>query len=201
MKIFGIGLSRTGTKSLSAALNLLGFNVGHYDAGMAAIGWEGQTLVLDTNAIARLDGLTDIPAAAFYMELDTAFAGAKFILTVRDKADWTRSISRHLESNTQRYRSDRQILESTAYGLRSKMYGAIHFEPDVHSAAFDRHHRDVAAYFVDRPDDLLTLDICGGDGWRRLCGFLGVDIPDAPFPMKNVRSRPKGGEAQTAARS
>ena len=32
------------------------------------------------------------------------------------------------------------------------------------------------------PDRLLVMDIPAGDGWEKLCPFLGVPIPDAPFP-------------------
>jgi hypothetical protein len=43
-------------------------------------------------------------------------------------------------------------------------------------------------YFRDRPDDLLVMDVEKGDNWKELCGFLGIDIPDAPFPWKNRRT-------------
>jgi hypothetical protein len=47
------------------------------------------------------------------------------------------------------------------------------------------HAARVSAYFSDRADDLLVLDITGGDGWTPLCRFLGRPIPDAPFPGSN----------------
>ena len=192
MKIFGIGLSRTGTKSLSTALNKLGFNVGHYECGMAAIGWKDGALTLDTTALEDLGGLTDIPAAAFFRELDAAFSDARFVVTVRDKQAWIQSISRHLSarSDTERYRAERNIARSAAEALRIKVYGAVDFELSAHSPAFDRHYCDVAEHFSDRPHKLLSLDICGGDGWSPLCRFLGVPVPEAEFPRKHARSRP-----------
>ncbi|WP_207210027.1 sulfotransferase [Tropicimonas sp. IMCC6043] len=33
------------------------------------------------------------------------------------------------------------------------------------------------------PDRLLTYDL--GEGWTRLCDFLGCDVPDEPFPRSN----------------
>jgi hypothetical protein len=45
--------------------------------------------------------------------------------------------------------------------------------------------RDVNEYFSGREDDILYLDICGGEGWESLCKFLGKEVPDIPFPSKN----------------
>ena len=41
------------------------------------------------------------------------------------------------------------------------------------------------AHFAGRPDDLLVLDVVGGEGWERLCPFLGLAPPDEPFPHFN----------------
>jgi len=35
-------------------------------------------------------------------------------------------------------------------------------------------------------DQLLVYNV--KQGWKPLCGFLGVDIPDVPFPKLNVKS-------------
>jgi hypothetical protein len=42
-------------------------------------------------------------------------------------------------------------------------------------------------HFRDRPEDLLILDICGGEeGWKELCSFLDAPLPHVPFPKSNV---------------
>lgn len=43
-------------------------------------------------------------------------------------------------------------------------------------------------YFAGRPEDLLIMDICAGDGWEKLCPFLGFEIPETPFPHLNTRA-------------
>jgi len=43
----------------------------------------------------------------------------------------------------------------------------------------------VRAYFADRQKDFLVLDLGGGDGWRKVCGFLGDPVPNRPFPHEN----------------
>jgi hypothetical protein len=48
-------------------------------------------------------------------------------------------------------------------------------------------NREVMDYFKGR-DNLLVIDIQKGDGWEKLCSFLGCDIPSRPFPWKNRRS-------------
>ena len=46
-------------------------------------------------------------------------------------------------------------------------------------------------YFKNRPQDFLNLDIIGGEGWEKLCEFLGKPIPDVPFPRKRVKKYKK----------
>ena len=38
---------------------------------------------------------------------------------------------------------------------------------------------------VLRPGDFLVINIPAGEGWDKLCPFLGLPVPDAPFPLKN----------------
>jgi hypothetical protein len=42
----------------------------------------------------------------------------------------------------------------------------------------------VREHFADRPGDLLVLDITAGEGWDRLCPFLGLPEPGVPFPRR-----------------
>ena len=53
--------------------------------------------------------------------------------------------------------------------------------PQLHSK-----YHEINTYFKNRPNDLLVMNICEGDGWEMLCPFLGTDIPDVPFPKLNV---------------
>ncbi|WP_017305649.1 sulfotransferase [Spirulina subsalsa] len=43
-------------------------------------------------------------------------------------------------------------------------------------------------YFCDRPDSLLVLNIGAGEGWDKLCPFLGLDPLDQPFPYIKKQS-------------
>jgi len=78
MKIFGVGLSRTGTISLTAALRVLGYSAHHYPP---------RPLV----AAATHDALTDVPVIPHLRTLDCLYPDAKWILTVRDEEAWLAS--------------------------------------------------------------------------------------------------------------
>jgi hypothetical protein len=57
---------------------------------------------------------------------------------------------------------------------------------------------DLDRYFAKRPGDLLVINIPAGDGWEKLCPFLGVPVPDLPFPFKN-RLAPDSASESSAA--
>lgn len=80
-KIFGIGLSKTGTTSLAHALEILGYRTKDYP-GLSRYR-AGDLSSVDLAVVDAYDALTDTPIPSFYRELDQRYPGAKFILTVR----------------------------------------------------------------------------------------------------------------------
>jgi hypothetical protein len=48
-----------------------------------------------------------------------------------------------------------------------------------------------------------ALVFSAGDGWKPLCDFLGVEVPDEPYPKSNARAdffaSAKSGTEETAA--
>jgi hypothetical protein len=163
IKVFGIGLSRTGTTSLTAALRLLGYDVEHYFFDLAR---------LDV-----LDGGTDTPIARCFQLLDYRYPGSKFILTVRDSNSWLASCARHFAV---------AVPPDTAVGrLRQDLYGRTDFAESEFREAYQTHFRRVTDYFANRPDDLLVLDICSGARWEDLCEFLRRPVPAIEFPHRN----------------
>jgi hypothetical protein len=68
--------------------------------------------------------------------------------------------------------------------LRAGVYGCYDFDAERFSHVYEVHERIVREYFEGRPDDLLVLDVCGGEGWPELCEFLGRPQPRMPFPHK-----------------
>ena len=124
-----------------------------------------------------------------YRELDQVCPGSRFILTERGDDSWLRSIRGHLHPKSKATRMDSQI--PLQRFVRARMFnGHLWFEEafaDDYLQAYRGHSRAVKEYFRGR-DNLLVMDVEKGDGWETLCDFLGVDIPETPFPWKNRRT-------------
>src|SRR6478609_6913841 len=160
MKIFCIGLNKTGTRSLSDALELLGYRSLHWGGRDQATALrrgpeirmaveralaDGRPLLED---IEDADAYSDILALSTNFDvLDRQYPGSKFILTVRDLDDWLDSRRRHVETNAARH-------------ARGE-YGGTFLVVDYAAWTSERleHEGRAHAYFADRPDDLLVLDI------------------------------------------
>ena len=178
MKVLGIGLGRTGTMSLALALDTLGYRTRHCPDFYLG---DGGELVVDPEQMAAFDALTDEPTVVVYKRMDRRYPGSKFILTMRETESWLTSIV----NNGDALREIRTQNPAVPV-LHEALYGSAVFDRDLYADAHRRHVAAVQAYFQDRPDDLLVLNICDGQGWERLCPFLDKPIPDEPFPRSNV---------------
>ena len=181
MKVFGIGLNKTGTSSLHQALELLGYRSLHfggletYDRMVRAID-EGKPMlsVLDPEP----DAISDVLAVTFYFYLaDVQYPGSKFILTVREMDDWLDSRRRHVERNQRMKDAGQYDGEFVTVDL------------EAWAMEYQRHEAVVRAYFAQRPADLLCFRPADSD-WEPLCDFLGRPAPAQPFPWEN-RDRSK----------
>jgi len=182
-KIFGVGLSRTGTTSLSSALSILGYNSLHNPSRMMWL--HNDNLGINNYYADGLDALIDTPIPLFYEELDNAYSDSKFILTVRDPEEWAESAKKH-------FTKTRAMIRSLTHGKEIKrylneLYGSEVFNEETWVRAFIEHEQRVKEYFADRPEDLLVLDVCGGQGWDELCSFLDTREPYIPFPHKSKK--------------
>jgi hypothetical protein len=188
-KIFGIGLSQTGTKSLTQALTMLGFNVIHSpDDEVTLKELMGKNYNL--SILNDFDGITDIPAAPFYPQLDNLFPGSKFILTLRDKESWLKSLEAQwsakpvfddLLSSNETNMQRRRLLRVAAYGTYT-------FNKDRFSHVYDLHSKKIVEYFKSRARSLLIINIYAGEGWEKLCPFLNIPVLDTPFPFLAKKS-------------
>ena len=168
---WGIGMPRTGTKSFVRALEILGYTDVRHNPQF--------------EELATIRAGADHGVTIFYKYLDGRYPGSKFVLTTREFDDWLPSLEWVLDY----VRLDKitgPIREVTIMA-RMLLLETLEFDRDKAIAAYDRHHADVKRYFADRPDDLLEMRIADGDGWEKLCPFLGVEIPDVEFPRTNER--------------
>src|SRR3989338_5334651 len=105
MKIFGIGLMRTGTVSCAEALRILGYSVAHFDELREVMEKSGGWLAGDfeTDWLVKYDAAFDNPIPGIFIELDKRYPGSKFILTVRDLDSWLESCRKYLAKVPARY--------------------------------------------------------------------------------------------------
>ena len=73
--------------------------------------------------------------------------------------------------------------------MRKWIYGkGCPFENEpLYTHTFEKHVIAVRKYFVDRPTDFLEMNIIKGEGWEKLCPFLGINAPTSHFPHENKR--------------
>jgi len=104
-KIFGIGYSRTGTTSLSSALNILGYKTFHH----CSIQSGNYTWSSICNDIEKYDGIVSSILSFFYKRLDYTYPNSKFIITTRDKENWNKSLKKFCPNenfNIHKYESE-----------------------------------------------------------------------------------------------
>lgn len=183
-KVFGLGLSKTGTSTLSEALDILGIRSIHYPHDDQTFD-ELKRGDYSLSVLRHYRSVTDTPVAPYYAQLDQTWPGSKFILTVREKNSWMRSAENHwrILKNTGQYAADSRFQAFTDF-VNASVYGCLYFNAERFSFVYDRHIRSVREHFEGRPEDLLELDIVGGKGgWKELCEFLGLAVPAGiPFP-------------------
>lgn len=186
--VFGIGLSRTGTTSLTEALKLLGYRALHFPDDKVTQSevyafFASRSEFIHLSILKDYDAITDTPVCCIYKALDKSYPGSKFILTIREKESWMRSCERFWEEvlmpliQTEDHPDNKYIRF-----INEKLYGPQDYDP---IRVYNSYNAEVIEYFRDRPQDFLILDICGGEGWSKLAPFLGATIPKVPFPWEN----------------
>ena len=180
-KVFGIGLTNTGIRSLTEALNILGVNTIQYPRDKETFKCLLRGM-LELPILRQFDGMTDVPAIRFYKQYDKIYPNSKFILTVRDLERWLLRTKIHMGGKENGVPSLEGYKSNISHWGRIALYGTVCWDREVFRTTFTDHLNDCKEYFKDR-DDLLIMDICeGGEGWEPLCSFLNKEIPDVPFP-------------------
>lgn len=165
-KIFSIGLPKTGQVSLAYAMKALGYQVNFYPYNL--------------RMIRKNDFVMDLPVLLRYKELDRKFPRSRFIMTIRDYDSWIKSFRNHYR----RFPASRRHKALLKY--RQRFWGTIRFDTYTMTRRYYEHQADVYNYFEDRRKDLLVFNIVGGEGWKKLCPFLGKKLPRIRFPKENV---------------
>jgi len=202
MNVIGAGVGRTGTLSLKAALERLGFGpcfhgrhvLDHPDRlPLWQAAAAGQPV--DWNAVlAGYASTVDWPGAAFWRQLADAFPTAKIILTVRDADGWYASVHNTIFRMFGDGPADDRVAEArrivpgldvfTSFHRRMIWDGFFAGRFADREYAIRTYEAHNAAVLREAPADRLLV-IEPGSGWEPLCAFLGVDVPDEPYPHLN----------------
>lgn len=197
-KIFGVGFSKTGTTSLEKALEILGYKVcrGHWKFSHTFY-LHALYIHKDYDEIFRLvnywDAFSDAPwgGTDLYLQLYNKFPNAKYILTVREPESWYESFEKLITMFDLNHET---ALES--YHANG-MYGSAYFFKHIFGIEklagnkqklidhFMLYNEKIINFFSCHPASFTVYDIISGEGWQKLCKFLGVKIPENDFPHAN----------------
>jgi hypothetical protein len=209
VKVIGAGFGRTGTASLRAALETLGFDPCYHmtevfkhpgHAGFWQAAWREEPVDWDGGLLGAYEATVDWPACTFYAELMERYPDAKVLLSVRDPERWYQSTRNtiyqlgRVSSGSPLSRLSFALFFLLAFGTFKTGQGSMTEEivwrgtfdgkfEDKHYAieVFNRHNEEVRRRVPK--DRLLVYEV--KEGWGPLCEFLGVEEPDKPFPHLN----------------
>jgi sulfotransferase family protein len=193
LKIVGSGLGRTGTLSLKLALEQLGYtrcyhmievflNQPHAQLWIGAAEGRPEWEKLFDGYAATVD----YPGAQFWRELADFYPDAKVLHSVRDPEKWFESTQATIFSPQSPARNMaspemKKFFESTVF----REFGDKIHDREFLLAHFKRHTDEVVRTIPK--ERLLVYEV--GSGWEPICRFLGVDVPDSPFPRENSREQ------------
>lgn len=195
LKVVGTGFGRTGTNSLKLALEQLGLGPCHHmfevrDNPDLLPYWQAAARGEIPDWEAVFDNYTacvDWPSARFWREIAAFYPDAKVLHSVRPEESWIKSVHATIYPSMR----DRGKVEPGNRRDRLDMAHEIVVEQTFDGRLDDRAHATVVfrAHTAEvcrtiAPDRLLVYDVA--EGWEPLCAFLGVAVPDTPFPHTNT---------------
>lgn len=198
LKVIGAGFGRTGTLSMKAALERLGFNKCHH---MVEVLMADDDMQLDFwDAVGRgerpgwdaifegFEASVDFPSSVYWKELAEAYPEAKVVLTVRDFESWYKSasstiyaVSKSQPGWTKLLPKPKKISRMTENIIWGGKFDGKFEDKAYAEQVWNEHIAEVKATLP--PERLLVFEV--KNGWEPLCAFLNVPVPDEPFPRVN----------------
>lgn len=204
VKVIGAGFGRTGTFSLKAALEELGFGPCYHmfeiiEDTTRAAGWSELTRGGEADLTSMLEGFesaVDWPACAYWEQIAKEFPDAKIVLTVRDPDSWYRSMQEMQRSGGEVFGSAANDPAASAETRAAMLrlgdlvnrviwFGTFRgrFANAEHAKKVFTEHNQYVQEVV--PADRLLV-FRAEQGWGPLCEFLEVPEPvGKPFPRLN----------------
>lgn len=198
LKVIGAGFGRTGTASMKAALEQLGYNKCHhmfevFPSAKQLDAWHSVSKGEAPDWDAIFEGFqasVDFPSSGYWKELAAHYPDAKIILTTRSFESWYESasdtiypVSRGIPNWMTVIPKVRKIREMTDGVIWDRVFNGEFDDKVATRKVFEQHEADVKAAFS--ADRLLVFH--PKEGWEPLCAFLGKTVPAEPFPNVNDR--------------
>ncbi len=173
-KVFGIGLNKTGTKTLGECFKVFGFKHYSYDFNLLNE-YSNNNYQKIFEVCNEYQSFEDWPWPLLYKEFEKEYSDAKFILTIRKNPDtWFESLCRH-------------AIKTGPTETREIVFGfpMPHDHKKHHIDFYNKHNSEVIEYFKGREDKLLIINWEKDSGWQELAEFLGFPVPQIPLPHLN----------------
>ncbi|KAF7724900.1 hypothetical protein EC973_000559 [Apophysomyces ossiformis] len=198
LEVIGAGFGRTGTHSLRLALDMLGYKTHHmvvllqderkdpllflraYENPQEEHNWD--------EAYEGYTAAVDWPTASFVEPLMKKYPNAKVLLTVRDPDSWYRSVKNTIFQSLNIPRPGNKPRDADIQIMAKKVV----LDGDISDPERFADEEAIKRKFIEHneyirkivpPERLLEINL--GEGWDRLCKFLGKDIPEEPYPNTN----------------
>lgn len=199
LQVIGAGFGRTGTLSMKAALEQLGYDKCHHMLEVFASDeqldmWHGISKgeAPDWDAVFEgFEASVDFPSSSYWRELAEQYPEAKIILTTRSFDSWYDSayetiwpVSRDIPGWLTAVPKVRKIKEMTFGAIWDRLFNGGLEDKQSTRRVFEQHEADVKAAF---PAERLLI-FHPKEGWEPLCTFLDKPVPDTEFPNVNDRA-------------
>ncbi|NJL41910.1 MAG: sulfotransferase family protein [Leptolyngbyaceae cyanobacterium SM1_4_3] len=208
IQVVGAGSGRTGTLSLKAALEELGFRKCYHMVELLQHPehiqfWEqistGQSVDWEF-LFAGYEAIVDFPGNRYYLNLLQAYPNAKIILTIRDPESWYESMLNTVYQTNPTSLQKLMMALKLPFSTRSRQIVRIFqladrvwqqdfqgkFEQKDFAIAIFNYHIEQVKQLIPA-ERLLIYEV--KEGWEPLCRFLIGPFQRAkPFPHLNERA-------------
>jgi hypothetical protein len=167
VKILGVGLNKTGTTSVTKALDILGYKCLHNHELITAKYRNNELPGLIDKYDFLCDGFCYTHMLQFLSE---NYPDAVFLCTQRPMEDW--------------------IISRTIHDLHARVCWPIvgrnrHIDTKMYEEIFYQHQQDIQTYLIDKGRNVFDL-IVPQLNWKVLCDIFDKPIPKQKFPHGNT---------------
>lgn len=175
-KILGLGLPKTGLRSLGKSLEILGYTT--------VVSPHAFAKMTDSKAIMYANDKDALIGMLGYIDLDlltSLYPDCKVIYTSRNRKSWVESVEKRFDDSF----IDKSKEEEERKRLK-EVFGVDKFDTQFFKNFWNAYEEYING--IRAIKNANFLDICissnsDNDNWKLICEFLEKDIPvDVPFP-------------------